>query len=226
MFPTDPVSVQQFRRGDLIEAARFRNPWESRRSTGRSKSVTRMLRSIGRLVPVVPWRHSAVISIDAEHELFAGLGRRELTQLTRLFTLMDVDPGQSLGHQGEPRSEFVVVLEGRIGISIDGLPHAVFDTGSHFGALPMIDDGPDVYRRASFSVLEHSRIAIADRQAFVEILEQHPVVGQRIKAIADVRRAYFAGRADGKVMTVENITEPFPVHGADGLDAGASRFAV
>lgn len=226
MFPTDPVSVQQLRRGDLIAAARFRNPLESRHPTGRPRSATRMLRSIGRLVPVAPWRRSAVISINAEHELFAGLGRRELAQLTRLFTLVDVDPGQSLGHQGEPRSEFVVVLEGRIGISIDGLPYAVFDAGSHFGALPMIDDGPDVYRRASWSVLEHSRIAIADRPAFVEILEQHPVVRQRIMAIADVRRAYFAGRADGKVMTVENATERFPVHGADGLDTGASHFTV
>lgn len=210
MYPSDPVSVHQLRRGQLIETEQSREPWQTRHAGGRPGVIARMLRAIG--LGDRSGTDPASTSIDGTLELFVGLDRPELSRLARLFTFEDLEPGDSLGHQGEQSSEFVVVLEGRIGISIDGLPHTIFDAGSHFGALPLLDDGPDAYRRASFSVLEHSRVAVADRSAFLEILADFPVVAQRIKAITDVRRAYFKGRADARAAHADSESAPFPVH--------------
>ena len=148
------------------------------------------------------------------HELFVGLDRRSLQRLAELFMVVDVEPGTSLGRQGEAAPEFVIVLEGRIGVSLDGLPLVVLDAGSHFGALPLLDDGPTPYRRASFDVLEPTRIAVAGRRAFAELPESHPVVARRIRTIADVRRAYLKGRADA-VATGAATSDEFPLHMAD-----------
>ena len=109
-----------------------------------------------------------------------------------------------------------MILEGRIGVTLDGLPLAVLDAGSQIGALPLLDGGPGRFRRASSDVLEPSRVAIADRIQFQQILKQHPLVGHRIRQVAETRRAYFEGHADAKAIAADLAEHPFPVHLADG----------
>lgn len=195
----DPATARLLRDTRVLEAQQRR----------RSRPVRR---DRGTLGDVLPGWHRTETPLAATHELFAGMDRRALRRLARRFLIVDVDPGDSLGRQGETASEFVVVLAGRIGVSLDGLPIAVFDEGSHFGALPLIDGGPDRFQRASFDVLEHSRVAIADRIQFEAIMESFPIVADRITRIADVRRAYLAGDADAKALALDRDAHPFPVH--------------
>ena len=135
--------------------------------------------------------------------------------MARHFSIVDVADGAALARQGDPATDFVVVLDGRIGVSIDGFPIAVLDAGSQFGALPMLDGAPGRFSRASYNVLEPSRIAVADRRHFFEILKNFPVVGQRILQIAEIRRAYLQGHADGRALEADRETSPFPVHLVD-----------
>ncbi len=130
------------------------------------------------------------------HDLFVGLDRRTLSHLFDSLVVIDVAAGDSPGRQGEVAPEFVVVLAGRIGVSLDGPPLAVLDAGSHFGALPPLDDRPTPYRRAPFNVLEPCRVAVASRFQFADILVSYPLFAERIRTIADVRRAYLTGRSD------------------------------
>ncbi len=208
MYATDPSSVHQLRAAQLLEAEQYRM---SHRPDVRSAfGTTSVMSRIRRLRP-------RQADVDGSLELFVGLDRRTLHRLTRHLSIVDVSDGATLARQGHPATEFVVVLAGRIGVSLDGLPVAVFDAGSHFGALPMLDGSPGRFSRASFDVLEPSRIAIADRNQFFEILKNFPVVGQRVVRIAEIRRAYLRDHADAQALVHDSETSPFPVHLLDGV---------
>jgi CRP-like cAMP-binding protein len=214
MYASDPTSVRQLRTADLITAEQSRSgrsPVSHRRSWFRRTVVDRLP---SRRSPAPTTTAQPTLASYGSNELFAGLDDRSLTQLSESFMVLDVEPGHSLGRQGEAAPEFVVVLEGRIGVSLDGLPLAVLDAGSHFGAIPLLDDGPAPYGRASFDVLESGRVAVAGRLEFGQILESYPLVAGRIRAIADVRRAYLKGRADAATIGATAAGE-FPVHLAD-----------
>lgn len=199
MYATDPISVRQLRAAQLIEAEQAR--------TGRLSSAVRR-RSLARRLARFRRSHTVLPSFAA-HDLFVGLDRRSLARIQRSFFVMEVDTGDSLGRQGDVAPEFVVVLDGRVGVSIDGSPLAVLDAGSHFGALPLLDDGPTPLRRASFNVLGHGTVAVATGAQFHEILATYPLVAERVHAIADVRRAYLAGRADAAPALADM---DFPLH--------------
>lgn len=203
MYATDPGSVQQLRFAHLFEAEQYRmfHRPDVRSAFGTASVMSRIMHP-----------RSRPAEIDGSLELFVGLDQRTLHRLTRHFSIIDVADGEALARQGDPATEFIVVLAGRIGVSLDGFPIAIFDAGSQFGALPMLDGAPGRFRRASYNVLEPSRLAIADRRQFFEILKNFPVVGQRILQIAEVRRAYLQGHADGRALEADRETSPFPVH--------------
>ncbi len=203
MFPTDPTSVQQLRHADLVAADQYRLSHRSDSSDAGDKP--RFLRMFHHHAPNRP-------VIDGSLELFVGLDRQQLDRLALHFSFVEVNDGASLARQGDPAREFVVVLSGQIGVSLDGLALAVFDRGAQFGALPLLDGAPGRFSRASFDVLEPATIAIADRSQFFDILKNFPVVGQRIVQIAEVRRAYLRGHADARALAADRDTAPFPVH--------------
>lgn len=217
-FPNDPVSVQQIVRARVLEAELERS---GRTPIPASDLVVRRW-----LADTRRWLHRRrnphlhhALSSYGSLDLFAGLDRRTLRRLSHSFFVFDVGSGESLGRQGDVVPEFVVVLQGRVGVSVDGLPLAVLDPGAHFGALPLLDSGPTPYRRASFDVLERTRIAVANRSQFHDIMTIFPLVGRRIEKIADVRRAYLAGRTDAVSDAVANVDrighQEFPLHVAD-----------
>jgi CRP-like cAMP-binding protein len=203
MYPTDPTTVRQLRNAQLLEAEQYRMSHRAdvRSAFGVASVMSRIRRSA--------W---APTDLDGSLELFVGLDQRALHRLTRHFSIVDVSDGEALARQGDPTTEFVVVLSGRIGVSLDGIPVAICDAGSQFGALPMLDGSPGRFSRASLDVLEPSRIAIADRKQFFEILKDFPVVGRRIVQIAEIHRAYLRGHADARALAADRETSPFPVH--------------
>jgi len=209
MYATDPASVRQLRSAALLEAEQSRSARPLSSRAGRLRRAWARRRTMPVPVPVVA---APTLADYGSHDLFVGLDRRTLTRLSESFVIMDVDAGDSLGRQGEAAPEFVVVLEGRIGVSLDGLPLAVLDAGSVFGALPLLDDGPTPYQRASFDVLGPSRIAVASRLQFIATLESFPLVARRIHAIADVRRAYLRGRSDAATTAGVSDVGEFPLH--------------
>lgn len=201
MFPTDPISVQHLRQADLITAEQYRL---RHRSDPRPSLAKRRGLSWG--------RSRRLPALDGSLELFVDLTRRERDRLAKHFAIVDVEAGDSLARQGEPATEFVVVLSGRIGVSLDGLALAVLDQGAHFGALPLLDGGPGRFSRASFYVLEPSRIAIAHRHEFFKIMDAFPLVGRRIVQLAEIHRAYLRGHADARALAADRDAHPFPVH--------------
>jgi CRP-like cAMP-binding protein len=203
MFVTDPAHVHQLRQGDLITAEQYRL---------RHQSDQLKLSAKRRLSSRLSRRSRPAPPLDGTLELFVGLNRPELVRLAKHFTILDVTDHDSLARQGEPTSEFVVVLDGRIGVSLDGLPLAVLDPGAQFGALPLLDGASGRFSRASFYVMEPSRIAVAYRHEFFRIMDDFPLVGRRIVQLAEVHRAYLRGHADATAIAADRQAHPFPVH--------------
>ncbi len=209
MYPSDPISMRQLHHADMHVA-------HQRRTQGKVVSLQpspwrRVLSGLKPRRADAPW--------TASHELFEGLGRNQLKRASNQFTVHDVEPGWSLGTQGAVAGEFVAILEGRIGVTIDGVPHAVLDDGSHFGALPLLDDGHHPEFRASFNVMVPSRVAVIDASRFRTLLAEFPIVAERIDAMADVRRAYLAGLAagGGRERSLTTHVATYPVHMIEAL---------
>ena len=201
MYATDPHSVRQIRRADAIVTAE-RNRFVQ---WGYPESITQQLKAA--------WAKLRTPTVlDADHELFRGLDRRSLQRLAERFTIAELAPGESPMRQGEPNDKFVVVLDGQIGVTLDDLPVAIFDTGSHFGALPLLDGGPDRFAVATFSALEPTRVAIAEPDDFAHIMKRFPSIALRVRWVTVRRRAYLQGHADAKAMYADRVAQPFPVH--------------
>jgi hypothetical protein len=198
MFPSDPRSIGQMFEANLLAAPQHRT---------RGPVVTQRTRWWTALF------EREETAWTAAHELFTGLGRTQLNRVAKKFTVLDVESGRSLGSQGSAASEFVVILQGRVGVTINGVPHAVLDDGSHFGSVALLDEQSSE-RRASFDVMAPSRIAIADDTRFSELLDEFPIVAKRIRAMADIRRAYLAGVAAADNCECLNLIDApgYPAH--------------
>ena len=204
MFPCDPISTRQMLDAELIVA----------RQRSRGKVVSdRPGRWRAALERLSTPRHAG--PLPAGHELFTGLSRKQLSEAARFFTVVEVPAGRTLGKQGSPVDRFATILEGQVGVTIDGVPHAVLDDGSQINSLPLLDDEHPTHR-ASFDVMVPSRIAVVEAARFSAMLRRFPIIADRIHAIADVRRAYLAGLAaatDSQATSSPWIeVEKYPAH--------------
>lgn len=210
MFFNDPTSAHILRSADLVEARQARTPHRREPDQHQLPAGQRLLARVG-------WFRAGVSSgpLSESHELFVGHDRSQLIQLGRFFRMVDVPAGKNLGRQGHIAREFVTILRGEVGVTIDGSPHAVLDDGSHFGAVPLLSDTPDALHIASFTAMTPTRIAVATQDEFHSMLAEFPLVAQRVRALTDVRRAYLAGLAhanDASPVPSATDVRAYPVH--------------
>ena len=191
MLPTDPISVQQLRKADLIVSAELREHHDLRPRQRGTRSPVRRVRASANAVRqrLIPTRHPAVGPFSASHDLFRALDRSQLTSLANHLEVRECVIGESLGRQGEQATRFVIVLEAQVGVTIDGVPTTVLDYGSHFGAVPLFAGGARLHR-ASFDALAPGLIALADPRQFRVILDEYPSIASGVYAMTRVRREY------------------------------------
>ncbi len=211
---TDPTSARIVHNARLVEAKQARTPHKRQPTDPQQPSAGR------RFLSHVSWFHrrggASTSPLSDSHELFVGHDQDQLTRLGRLFTVTDVPAGRTLGQQGHIAREFVTILHGEVGITIDGIPHAVLDDGSHFGAVPLLADALGATHSASFTVLGPTRIAVANAAEFHSMLSDFPLIAQRVQAMTDVRRAYLAGLAQvnaaEQTVPFDPAIDEYPVH--------------
>jgi CRP-like cAMP-binding protein len=217
MYATDPISARQMRSVDLVDAA------EAQSHDGYELPRVgsgRLRRRVGVLTGAVGHRlrrpRSATSGLlSGSHELFRSLDQQQLEALGQHLDVRAIYAGESLGVQGERAETFVIVLDGRIGVTIGGVPQSVLDDGSHFGSLPLLEPRNNQHR-ASFAVLAPGHIAEARPQQFREILDGFPSVATRIYAMAAARRDYLTKLAacEGSQRLSSSTLEllQYPVH--------------
>jgi len=154
------------------------------------------------------FRHSQAIT--GSLELFEGLSRRELREVRKLFSFVDLADGQRFGRQGQRCSELAVVVQGQIAISLDERPLAVIPEGCFFGAVAMLDMADRARRGAPIAIGE-TRLALAGRTEFAQLLERFPVLSDRIHTIASARSDSLSRMRAGQLQADTRSIE-YPVH--------------
>jgi CRP/FNR family cyclic AMP-dependent transcriptional regulator len=109
--------------------------------------------------------------------LLWGCTEKELGRIAALVDERDVPAGTALTREGEPGSEFFVVVEGKARVTLRGKELATFGPGSFFGEMSLLDHGPCAATVTSESPLH---VLALDPQSFLDLLEQVPSVARKV----------------------------------------------
>ncbi len=130
------------------------------------------------------------VELLREVPLFTACTDDELARIGALAQPRHADAGEELCRQGDPGSEFFVLVDGTADVTVDGDKVAVFTAGSFFGEMALIDGGE---RTATVTATAPSELLVLDRHDFNEMLSTampHIVpklvetMGQRIRELA------------------------------------------
>jgi CRP/FNR family transcriptional regulator, cyclic AMP receptor protein len=115
--------------------------------------------------------------------LLAQCSPSELREISRLGTEIEVEAGSELTREGEPGSEFFLVVEGEADCSVRGKTAAVFGPDDFFGELALIDGGS---RTATVKALTRLRLTVLNRSEFSTLLRASPTIA--IKMLRNLAR--------------------------------------
>jgi CRP-like cAMP-binding protein len=121
--------------------------------------------------------HDAVRDRLAGLPIFRNCTKKEIGQIASLATQVDVAEGTVLTEQGKRGGEFAIVLSGTASVRQDGQEVAVLDTGSHYGEMALLDNGP---RTATIVATSPMRLAVVSPQEFDQLVERVPAVSRAI----------------------------------------------
>lgn len=119
--------------------------------------------------------------------LFAGLDRKELTEVGRLSDEVDVKAGYVVMREGERGQEFFLILEGFVRVEREGKVVGTLGSGEFMGEIALIDHGP---RTATVTCDTDCRLLVLGHREFDSLLERWPAIGTKVlQALAQrVRR--------------------------------------
>jgi CRP-like cAMP-binding protein len=109
--------------------------------------------------------------------IFGACSTRDLEQVARLSTTLDIPKGRVLAAEGTPGHEFVVIRAGTVDVARDGSSLAKLGPGDYFGEISLIDGGP---RTATVTADTPVTIEVVERRDFDALLERVPGLAQRI----------------------------------------------
>jgi CRP/FNR family cyclic AMP-dependent transcriptional regulator len=109
--------------------------------------------------------------------MFAPCTKKELQQIARLTTKLNVDSGRVLTKEGERGSEFAIVLDGTASVTQHGKVVGTLTAGGHYGEMSLIDDGP---RTATVTATSPMTLAVVAPNEFGQLLEDVPALARAI----------------------------------------------
>lgn len=128
-------------------------------------------------------RQSDRIDVLASVPLFAGLSKKELTDLARKVRETEFVPGEHIMIEGESSGECFVVLTGSATVRRRGRKIAVLSSGDVIGEMGLVTD---LRRSASVRADSFVSALTIDRPAFTAIMTDHPGVAVKVlKTVAD-----------------------------------------
>jgi CRP/FNR family cyclic AMP-dependent transcriptional regulator len=115
---------------------------------------------------------------------FAGLSRKELGELAKRTEDLEVEAGKALAREGEPGSEFFVIVEGDVSVTKDGQEIRTLGPGDFFGEIALIEDRP---RTATVTAKTPLRFFVLTRQNFRSLLQQQPELEDKVMRALEER---------------------------------------
>jgi CRP/FNR family cyclic AMP-dependent transcriptional regulator len=106
-------------------------------------------------------------------QLLAGVQKRELERLARLFRERTFPEGSTITVEGDPGIGFFVIVDGSAEVSVAGERRAALGPGDSFGEMALIDEGP---RSATVVAATDLRCLGLSAWDFKPFVEEHPTV--------------------------------------------------
>jgi CRP-like cAMP-binding protein len=105
--------------------------------------------------------------------LFAGLPAEALEALVEELTLVELEAGQALFHEGDPGDALYVIVEGEVSVQAEGPPRvemARLGPGSFIGEVALMTDQP---RSATVTAIVTAELLRIDRVTLSKVLANH-----------------------------------------------------
>jgi CRP-like cAMP-binding protein len=109
--------------------------------------------------------------------LFADLSKSELEHLAKSTEDLEVEAGRVLCREGEPASEFFVIIEGEADVTKAGQHLRTLGEGDFFGEIALLEDIP---RTATVTAKTDLRFFVLTRQSFWSMVDAMPDVERKI----------------------------------------------
>lgn len=103
--------------------------------------------------------------------VFARCSAKELEALTRIGTVIRVDPGYTFMRQGRRGWEFFIVMDGTARCLVNDHLVAHYESGEFFGEMAVIDSEP---RSATVEAETAMTVLVVDSREFTLMLERAP----------------------------------------------------
>ena len=126
----------------------------------------------------IPLAQSRGVGLAAQRALaatplFAGLPSEALESLVENLTIVRLENGTALFHEGDPGDALYVIVEGEVSVQAEGPPRvemARLGPGSFIGEVALMTDQP---RSATVTAVEFSELLRIDRHTLARVLADH-----------------------------------------------------
>ena len=109
--------------------------------------------------------------------LFSACSEKELRQVARLGTPIDVKAGRELTKEDQRGAEFFLVLDGSATCRIGGKKMATYEPGDFFGEMALLDQGP---RSATVTADTPMRLLVVSAPEFGGLLAEAPSIARKM----------------------------------------------
>jgi CRP/FNR family transcriptional regulator, cyclic AMP receptor protein len=134
-------------------------------------------------VPAVLLRADAKVELIRNLPLFELCSKRDLRRIASLAVEREIDEGSALIEEGEPGTEFFVVVEGEVDVRRRGRRVARLGAGSYVGEIALLSRSPRTATVVAATPLHV--LAIAGRD-FVDLLDSIPELWLKVaRTLAD-----------------------------------------
>jgi voltage-gated potassium channel len=123
---------------------------------------------------VVTW------TMVARVPLFAGLEAAEIAAIMRYLRSRAVEPGEVIVHRDDVAQSMYFIASGAVEVELQDR-RVRLDQGHFFGEIAILRKSQ---RSATVRALEATRLLMLDREDFLILMEQNPVIGAHIRDVA------------------------------------------
>jgi CRP-like cAMP-binding protein len=116
--------------------------------------------------------------------LFAGLSKKQLSQVATIADELDFKAGKQLIREGGAGREFFVLLEGSADVTRDGKKLATRSAGDFFGEIALVCDRPRV---ATVTTTEPSVALVVTESNFRKLVRQSPDIALKVMQAVGAR---------------------------------------
>ena len=134
-------------------------------------------------------RHAWIDERLAAVPLFEGLSKKQLGRISALMTRIDRPKGQVLTQEGQPGSEFFIVLEGEVEVRQGDRVIATRKVGDYVGEIALLDKRP---RTATLVATTPVSVEVLSRREFLSLLAEVPELTEHIVSTMGERLADLA----------------------------------